>query len=269
MIIELNTTDKKIVVINDIEQPLIYVPGMQGPPGADGKSAYESAVEGGFVGTEAEWLASLQGADGAPGPQGPQGEVGPQGPKGDDGYIGADGLSAYEVAVANGFVGTEAQWLASLVGPQGPQGEQGADGATGPQGPQGETGPQGPQGIQGETGPQGIKGDTGATGPQGPQGIQGPEGPTVFATAATGTEIDFAAPKVFNSPASPATGNITNNLTGAKFGIVQKIYHNHTAAPTFPAGWVRLGTATYTTSALNIIYAEWVSGTRVEYWFSR
>lgn len=28
--------------------------------------------------------------------------------------LGAQGLSAYQIAVANGFVGTEAQWLASL-----------------------------------------------------------------------------------------------------------------------------------------------------------
>ena len=29
---------------------------------------------------------------------------------------GANGLSAYEIAVVNGFVGTEAEWLVSLVG---------------------------------------------------------------------------------------------------------------------------------------------------------
>ena len=56
---------------------------------------------------------------------------------------GAAGLSAYQVAVANGFAGTETQWLASLTG---------ATGATGP---------------AGATGPQGLKGDTGATGPVG------------------------------------------------------------------------------------------------------
>ena len=38
--------------------------------GADGKSAYEIAVENGFVGTEAEWLDSLHGADGADGADG-------------------------------------------------------------------------------------------------------------------------------------------------------------------------------------------------------
>lgn len=48
--------------------------------------------------------------------------VGPQGVSGADGADGANGLSAYEVALANGFVGTEQDWLDSLVGPQGPAG---------------------------------------------------------------------------------------------------------------------------------------------------
>ena len=63
-------------------------------------------------------------------------QSGPQGPAGAD---GADGLSAYEVAVANGFEGTETEWLASLVGPQGPQGEPGTTGEQGVQGPEGPT----------------------------------------------------------------------------------------------------------------------------------
>src|SRR5690625_961151 len=54
-----------------------------------------------------------KGEKGDQGPQGEQGEQGVQGPKGDD------GLSAYEVALADGFVGSEAEWLQSLVGPQG------------------------------------------------------------------------------------------------------------------------------------------------------
>ena len=37
----------------------------------------------------------------------------------DPGAIGIDGASAYEIAVANGYIGTEIQWLASLVGPPG------------------------------------------------------------------------------------------------------------------------------------------------------
>ena len=74
------------------------------------------------------------------------------------------GYSAYEVAVQNGFVGTEQEWLASLVGPQGPTGSQGPQGEVGPTGPQGETGATGPQGPQGETGPQGPQGETGPAG---------------------------------------------------------------------------------------------------------
>lgn len=53
--------------------------------GKDGKSAYQIAVEKGFVGTEEEWLASLQGEEG---PEGPQGEKGEKGDKGDPGSGG-------------------------------------------------------------------------------------------------------------------------------------------------------------------------------------
>lgn len=52
------------------------------------------------------------------------------------GTTGDAGLSAFEVAVAEGFVGDEAAWLASLQGPQGDAGPQGPQGATGPAGPQ-------------------------------------------------------------------------------------------------------------------------------------
>lgn len=56
------------------------------------------------------------------------------GPKGDPGE------SAYATAVANGFEGTEQEWLASLQGPQGEQGPQGIQGARGFQGEQGPAG---------------------------------------------------------------------------------------------------------------------------------
>lgn len=88
----------------------------------------------------------------------------------------------------------------------------------------------------------------------------------IQSTATTGTTIDFISSKIYNLPATPATGNITNNLTNANIGIVQKLYHQSGTAPTFPSGWVLIGTGTYSTTQLNIIYAEWVTGTRVEYW---
>jgi hypothetical protein len=73
--------------------------------------------------------------------------VGATGATGSDGANGIDGASAYQVAIDNGFVGTESQWLASLVGPAGADGTNGLDGAPGPQG---DTGPQGPKGDTGE-----------------------------------------------------------------------------------------------------------------------
>lgn len=53
---------------------------------------------------------------------GPPGPPGAKGDPGNPGAAGADGQSAYEVAVANGFVGSQAAWLASLQGPQGDPG---------------------------------------------------------------------------------------------------------------------------------------------------
>ena len=87
-----------------------------------------------------------------------------------------------------------------------------------------------------------------------------------IATATTGGEISFTEKEIYNTSAAAGTGNITNDLTGAQLGIVQKIYHQEGSAPSFPAGWVLLGSGTYSTTALNVIYAEWCGGTRVEYW---
>lgn len=80
---------------------------------------------------------------------------------------GKDGDSAYEIAVKNGYTGTETEWLDSL------KGEKGETGAQGIQGEKGDTGAQGIQGIQGI---QGEKGDKGEQGEQGIQGIQGERG---------------------------------------------------------------------------------------------
>ena len=81
--------------------------------GLDGKSAFEIAVEHGFVGTETEWLESLRGADGLPGRDGTDGK------NGVDGTSGSDGKSAYTIAVEHGFTGTEDDWLQSLKGKDG------------------------------------------------------------------------------------------------------------------------------------------------------
>jgi len=44
---------------------------------------------------------------------------------------GPVGDSAYEIALSEGFSGTEEEWLNSLIGPQGPKGDTGLQGETG------------------------------------------------------------------------------------------------------------------------------------------
>ncbi len=64
-----------------------------GIDGKDGLSAYEIAKENGFVGTVAEWLESLKGADGLPGRDGIDGKNGTDGKDGKDGRDGVDGIT--------------------------------------------------------------------------------------------------------------------------------------------------------------------------------
>lgn len=109
--------------------------------------------------------------------------------------LGKDGLSAYEIAKANGFEGTEAEWLASLEGEDGYtpiknvdyfDGEKGDKGdpftyedfteeqlssLKGEKGDKGEQGIQGIQGVQGVQGIQGAKGDKGDKGDTGNSGV--------------------------------------------------------------------------------------------------
>ena len=65
-----------------------------GANGKDGRSAYEIAIENGFVGTAAEWLESLKGmngVDGKDGKDGADGLPGKDGTNGKDGLPGKDG----------------------------------------------------------------------------------------------------------------------------------------------------------------------------------
>lgn len=129
------------------------IAGTNGRAGLDGKSAYQAAVAAGFQGSETAWLASLKGKDGVSfsyighfntvgelpvgnqagksatiganptklylygnGAWADAGDAGAKGEKGDTGNQGDAGKSAFDVAVANGYLGTEPQWLASLKG---------------------------------------------------------------------------------------------------------------------------------------------------------
>ena len=105
-------------------------------------------------------------------------------------HDGADGASAYEIAVENGYTGTEAEWLSSLKGEKGDAGEQGI------------------QGIQGE------KGDTGAAGKDGMNGTDGRDGANGFSPTATVTETDTGATITITDKNGTTTATIKNGTSG-------------------------------------------------------
>lgn len=123
LVVEVDTTGMCTNFMQISNQPFTYVP-----------YAFYAANSG---------SSSTPGPQGPPGPTGSQGPIGltgasgttgPQGIQGPQGISGTSGLSAYQVAVANGYSGTEVQWLASLVGATGAQGNAGTNGANGADG---------------------------------------------------------------------------------------------------------------------------------------
>ena len=78
-----------------------WIASLHGANGTNGLSAYELAVQAGLTNlSETEWIKSLK---------------------------AKDGWTAYEIAVNNGFTGTEQEWLASLKGTKGDQGKSNYD----------------------------------------------------------------------------------------------------------------------------------------------
>lgn len=65
---------------------------------------------------------------GEKGDQGVAGRDGAKGTNGRDGRDGSDGLSAYQIAVQNGFVGSNSEWLNSLKGATAAKGDDGDNG---------------------------------------------------------------------------------------------------------------------------------------------
>jgi len=102
-------------------------PGSQGTPGNDGQNGADGqdgadGVDGqdGEEGPQGE--QGEQGIQGETGPEGATGPPGSQGTPGNDGQDGADGLTAYDIWINTGNTGTEADFLASLVGADGEDG---------------------------------------------------------------------------------------------------------------------------------------------------
>lgn len=79
-------------------------------------------------------------------------ESGSNGKDGADGKDGQNGLSAYELAVQEGFAGTLAEWLVSLKGADGKDGTDGKDGVNGNDGTNGIDGKDGADGKNGADG---------------------------------------------------------------------------------------------------------------------
>ena len=120
---------------------------------------------------------------------------------GANGEKGTDGKSAYQIAVEQGYQGSESDWLSSLKGDKGEKGNTGAKGNPGQDGAEGksayaiavehgyedseekwllslkgEKGDAGERGEKGDTGLQGERGEKGETGQQGEQGPKGEKG---------------------------------------------------------------------------------------------
>ena len=155
--------DKKIR--DELKREISNLPSGGGSTGTDGKSL-EFNWQGTSLGIRKEGestysytdLKGNKGDKGDPGLQGPKGDKGDpglkgskgdKGDKGDKGNNGVAGKSAYQIAVDNGYIGTESAWVASLKGDKGDKGDTGARGI---------------QGLQGEQGPKGDKGDQGNDG---------------------------------------------------------------------------------------------------------
>lgn len=96
-------------------------PGIQGVPGKDGapgKSAYQIALDKGFVGNEEAWLASLVGPvgqTGAPGQQGAPGQKGDPGIQGPAGKTPVRGVDYYtesdKTEMVNLVLGAMPKWI--------------------------------------------------------------------------------------------------------------------------------------------------------------
>lgn len=97
---EVNTSGELVITYSNGDSTnlgkIVGKDGLDGTNGQNGLSAYEIAKNGGFIGTEEEWLKSLKGADGAKGEKGEQGLQGIQGEKGQNGKDGTNGTNGID-----------------------------------------------------------------------------------------------------------------------------------------------------------------------------
>ncbi len=220
--------------------------GEQGAAGTDGLSAYEIAVQNGFKGTIAEWLESLYGKNGTAGSDGEDFEswmIRNYGSKENfmqqisfegwakrnygsvDNFIKTvtkeNGLSAYDLAVQNGYRGTLTQWLASLKGEDGLSAYEIAVN----EGFRGDVDDwlESLKGEDGEDGRDGMDGQDGRDGIDGVDGRDGQDGQIVYVNGTYGQvtqdTITGADVVLVPTPSKPSAGNV-NPATGVAAGIV-------------------------------------------------
>ena len=112
-------------------------PGPAGPPGTgvnilgtlpdEASLPIEASVGDAYLITGNLWVRGTNGFTNVGNIQGPKGDNGNDGLPGAAGQDGVDGKSAYDIAVDEGFSGTQQEWLLSLKGPKGDTGSLPAD----------------------------------------------------------------------------------------------------------------------------------------------
>ena len=177
-----------------------------GKDGKDGKDGISPAVT--VTETETGATISVTDATDTTTAELHNGEKGDKGDKGDTGSHGANGKSAYEIALQNGFTGTEADWLTSL------KGQKGDTGAKGERGEKGEPGEKGERGEKGDPGEKGEKGDAGTPGKDGVNGKDGTNGADGYSPTATVTETDAGAVISITDKNGTTTATVKNGTNG-------------------------------------------------------
>lgn len=179
-VIELTAPEQQVLAIEPPTPTVIELTTAR-----DGKSAYQSWLDLGNVGTEADFIASLHGQDGQ---DGTDGNDGTDGRDGTDGTDGTDGKSAYQIWLDQGNTGTEADFLVSLKGDPGIDGNDGTDGQDG-RGIVSITQPSGPTTAQVNYTSGGPDTLNLPTGPAGNNGTNGNDGRGITNAAISGTDL--------------------------------------------------------------------------------
>lgn len=227
-------------------QNIIAANAIPGPKGDPGLSAYQVAVQNGFIGSESEWLQSLIG------------------------NTGNNGKSAYQIALDNGYIGTESQWLLSL---------KGSTGADGKSILQGTTAPSNSLGIQGDSYINTANGDvylkgsstwslTGnIKGVKGDKGDTGNTGATPTPDTISGTNI--VLDKVLGRyPASSTPNSATTYTTsGAVLGGWAQVLINAATQPTV-TGATLISGSNFTPNT-NMYLMIRYNGITTEYYFAK